>query len=182
MPYESHDEQDCAGFMGDSGIRRDLPVCFDAPGWENILLSRRGMALPGDVSGWAPPLGADTVFLYMDTYTSNSANPGRSGTVLCTLHPWKFGPGLSLNSTESGQGSWIRIGKNQFAVTVRRIMVNADGMAVGTVKFQGIVTLITENEFSGTLSAVSYDVDGNQIGPPTPTGNSIGKRIEVETE
>lgn len=132
--------------------------------------------------GGLPPWGADTVFLYMDTYTSNSANPGRSGTVLCTLHPWKFGPGLSLNSTESGQGSWIRIGKNQFAVTVRRIMVNADGMAVGTVKFRGIITLITENEFSGTLSAVSYDVDGNQIGPPTPTGNSIGKRIEVETE
>ncbi|HYK89472.1 MAG TPA: hypothetical protein VE398_11925 [Acidobacteriota bacterium] len=123
-----------------------------------------------------------TIYRYMDTYTSNSTNPAVSGTVLCTLHPWNFPSPMGLvSTTEAGQGNWIRIGKNQFAFTVRRIIVDASGMAVGTVKFRGTITLVSENEFSGTLSAMYYNSAGEWYGS-TPTAHSIGKRIEVEVE
>ncbi len=121
-----------------------------------------------------------TVYRYMDTYTSNPTNPYVSGTVLCTLHPWDFQSPMGLvSTTEAGQGNWIRIGKNKFAFTVRRIIVDASGMAVGTVKFRGTITLIAENEFSGTLSAVYYNSVGEPYGS-TPTAHSSGKRIQVE--
>ncbi len=123
-----------------------------------------------------------TVYRYMDTDTSNSTNPSVSGTVLCTLHPWDFLSPMGLvSTTEAGQGNWLRIDKNQFAFTVRRIIVDASGMAVGTVMFRGTIELISENEFSGTLSAVYYDSEGVAFGS-TPTAHSAGKRIEVEVE
>lgn len=122
------------------------------------------------------------VFPYMDTYVSNSTNPGVSGTVLCTLHPWDFpSPMGMVDTTESGQGNWIRVGKNTFAFTVYRIIADASGMAVGTVKFWGTITVIAKNEFSGTLNAVYYDSEGIQFAS-TPTAHTTGKRIEVEVE
>ncbi len=123
-----------------------------------------------------------TVYRYMDTYTSNSTNPAVSGTVLCTLHPWNFTSPMGLvSTTEAGQGNWIRTGKNQFAFTVRRVIVDALGMAVGTVKFWGTITLLSENEFFGTLNAAYYDSEGKQFAS-TPTARSMGKRIVVEVE
>lgn len=122
------------------------------------------------------------VFRYMDTYVSNSTKHCDSGTILCTLHPWDFSsPMGTVETTESGQGNWIRTEKNKFAFTVYRIIADGSGMAVGTVKFWGTITVTAEDEFSGTLNAMYYDSEGVPFAS-TPTAHSIGKRIEVEVE
>ena len=122
------------------------------------------------------------VFRYMDTYVSNSTKPSASGTILCTLHPWDFPSPMGIvDTTESGQGNWIRIGKNRFAFTVYRIIADAFGMAVGSVKFWGTITVTSEDEFSGTLNATYYDSEDEPFAS-SPTAYPTGKRIEVEVE
>jgi len=119
---------------------------------------------------------------WMDIYNSDSNRPGLSGTVLCTLPVGKSPSPMGMVSvTSTAHGSWIRIGKNKFAMTAWRIIMDANGTAVGTAKFWGTLTVGAENEASGTLNGEYYDSNG----VPYYTmkgGTSTGKRIEVEVE
>jgi hypothetical protein len=146
---------------------------------------------------WDGPEGPMPPFPYMDIYTSDSNNPGFSGTILCTLSVKNFtirtgdpqNPAwIQGNMTEAAQGNWIRIGKNRFAMTTYRILTDADGKPVGTdgkplgiVKFWGTVTVVGEGELSGTLNAEYYDSEG-RLFRSLLGGISTGKRIEVEAE
>ncbi len=112
-------------------------------------------------------------YFWMDTYTSNSTQPGVSGTVLCTM------PGSI--ATQSGHGSWIRIAKNTFAFTALRILIGPGDTPAGTAKFWGTVK-VGADEMSGTLNAQYYDLDGNPASPVLGPGTSTGKRIEVTVE
>ena len=40
-------------------------------------------------------------------------------------------PVIMGNMTESGQGNWVRIGKNRFVLTVYRILIDANGNSLG---------------------------------------------------
>jgi hypothetical protein len=119
---------------------------------------------------------------WMDIYTSDSNKPGVSGTVLCTLPVGKSPSPMGMVSvTSTAHGNWIRIGKNKFAMTAWRIIVDANGMAVGTAKFWGTLTVGAENEASGTLNAEYYDSNGVPY-YSMKGGTSTGKRIEVVVE
>jgi hypothetical protein len=119
---------------------------------------------------------------WMDTYTSDSNRPGVSGTVLCTLNAGKSPSPMGMVSvTSTAHGSWIRTGKNKFAFTAWRIIMDANGTAVGNAKFWGTVTVGAENESSGTLNADYYDSNGVPY-HSIRGGTSTGKRIEVEVE
>ena len=119
---------------------------------------------------------------YMDIYTSNSNGSEASGTVLCTLSVGKFASPMGIVSmTQAGHGNWIRIGKNKFAFTAWRIIIDADGHPVGTAKFWGTLTATTDDETSGTMNAEYYGPTGNRF--LTVTGGiTTGKRIEIEVE
>jgi hypothetical protein len=126
--------------------------------------------------------GFPTATPYMDTYTSDSTNQGRSGTVLCTL---PFGKSLSplgiITLTASGHGNWVRIDKNKFAFTAWRFLLNADtGQVVGTAKFWGTVTVETKDTFTGTMNAQYYRSDGTPL--VGFKGTTAGNRIEVQIE
>ena len=117
--------------------------------------------------------------LWMDTYTSDANRPGVSGTVLCTLPVGKSPSPMGLVSvTSTAHGNWIRIGKNKFAMTAWRIIMDANGAAVGTARFWGTLTVSEENEASGTLNADYYDSNGVRY-YSMRGGTSSAKRIEV---
>lgn len=119
---------------------------------------------------------------YMDTYTSDSNNPARSGTVLCTLPLGKSPSPLGIITlTASGHGSWVRIDKNKFAFTAWRFLLNADtGQVVGTAKFWGTVTVETKDTFTGTMNAQYYKSNGEPL--VGFKGTTAGNRIEVQIE
>ena len=126
--------------------------------------------------------GSPTAVPYMDLYTSDSNKPGVSGTVLCTLSVGSFPSPMGLVSmTQAGHGNWIRIAKDKFAFTAWRIIVDTVGHPVGTAKFYGSVTVIAENEISGTMNAEYYNSAGDRFFA-IAGGVSTGKRIEVEVE
>lgn len=119
---------------------------------------------------------------YMDIYTSNSNGSEASGTVLCTLSVGKFASPMGIVSmTQAGHGNWIRIGKNKFAFTAWRIIIDADGHPVGTAKFWGTLTATAHDETSGTMNAEYYGPTGDRFLSVTG-GITTGKRIEVEVE
>lgn len=128
--------------------------------------------------------GFPTATPYMDTYTSDSNNQGRSGTVLCTLpfgKSWSPPLGIYVTLTASGQGSWVRIEKNKFAFTAWRFLLNADtGQVVGTAKFWGTLTVQTKDTFTGTMNAQYYDSNGTPL--VGFKGTTAGNRIEVQIE
>ncbi len=111
-------------------------------------------------------------YIWMDIYTSNSKKTAVSGTVLCTL------PAVS-GITPTGHGSWVRIGKNTFAFTALRILIDLDGNPFGTAKFWGTVSVDEENDMSGTMNVQYYDLNGDPISPVLQ-GTSTGERIEIE--
>jgi hypothetical protein len=113
-------------------------------------------------------------YIWMDIYISDSKKPVVSGTVLCTL------PAVS-GITPTGHGNWVRIGKNTFAFTALRILIDPDGNPFGTAKFWGTVSVDAENDMSGTMNAQYYDLNGDPVSPVLQ-GTSTGKRIEVVLE
>lgn len=113
-------------------------------------------------------------YIWMDTYTSNSKKSAVSGTVLCTL------PAVS-GITPTGHGNWVRIGKDTFAFTALRILIDLDGNPFGTAKFWGTISVDGENDMSGTMNAQYYDLNGDPISPVLQ-GTSTGERIEIELE
>jgi|WetSurSiteA1Bulk_404760.scaffolds.fasta_scaffold83370_1 hypothetical protein len=117
---------------------------------------------------------AGQLYIWMDIYTSNSKNPAVSGTVLCTL------PAVS-GITPTGHGNWVRIGKNTFAFTALRILIDLNGNPFGTAKFWGTVSVDEENKMSGTMNVQYYDFDDDAISPVLQ-GISTAKRIEIKLE
>ncbi len=119
--------------------------------------------------------GLGRTLYWMDNYTSDSNRPGVSGTVLCTL-PIPL-PGM----TQSGHGTWIRVGKNTFAFTVLRLLTDANGDAIGTAKFWGSVTVDADDHLSGTMKSQNYFLNGTVIPPgDVLTAEFEGTRIEVK--
>ncbi len=120
--------------------------------------------------------GPGSTFLWMDTYTSDSTNQGRSGTVLCTLP--------NATSTHSGHGVWVRIDKNRFAFTAWRIMVVPNSQPVqpvGMAKYWGTVTITGSDTMTGTLNARFYNLAGGVLNT-MQGGTSSGTRVQIEYE
>ncbi len=129
--------------------------------------------------------GSPTTTPYMDLYTSDSNNQGRSGTVLCTLPLGKsFNPvlGVYVTQTASGHGIWVRIDKNRFAVTAWRLIVNADtNQVVGSAKFWGTITMQTNDTMTGTMNAEFYAQNGTVM-TSFKNGTSAGTRVAIQFE
>jgi len=133
-------------------------------------------SLDGAWFGKATMVGIPLPVPFMDIFTSDSNNQGQSGTVLCTLQLGKFPSPMGLvSSTPSGHGNWVRIGKNKFAFTVMRILMDADGRPVSTAKFWGTVTVQTNDTITGTMNAEYYGQDGKAFGGNT--GTTVETRI-----
>ncbi len=130
---------------------------------------------------WATIEGFPRQIPFMDTYTSDAQNQGRSGTVFCTLSVGKFvSPMGEVGVTPSAQGNWVRIAKNTFAFTAWRILVDADGRPVGTAKFWGTVSMQGTDSFTGTMNMAFYAPDGSRFGGFK--GTTAAKRISIEME
>ena len=141
---------------------------------------------------WKP---GGPIFPFLETHTASATNPFNSGTILCSLSLPDFDlyprdPGNPLmNLTEAGHGNWIRISKNEFAFTVNRILIYADGKPydpstlkpVGYVKFWGTRTVTSDGEYSGTLNADYRDGAGNLL-LALRKGITTGHRIPVDVE
>lgn len=112
-------------------------------------------------------------FFWMDNYTSDPTNQGRTGTILCTLP--------SVTATASGHGVWARIEKNKFAITAWRIRLGPNSQPLGLAKFWGTVTLPTNDTVTGTLNAEFYDLNGNVLNSMLG-GTSAGTRIQIQYE
>jgi hypothetical protein len=122
-------------------------------------------SLDGAWFGKATIVGMPLPVPFMDIFTSDLNNQGQSGSVLCTLQVGKSPSPMGLVSqTPSGHGSWVRIGKNKFAFTVMRVLMDADGRPVGTAKFWGTRTPQTSDTSTGTMNAEYYDQDGKVYG------------------
>jgi hypothetical protein len=130
--------------------------------------------------GSATMAGHPNPFPFMDVYTADSNNQGRSGTVLCTVATGKFpGPaGDLVSATPSAHGNWVRIAPNRLAFTAWRILLDEAGRPVGTAKFWGTLTVETKDTFAGTMNAEYYGQDGTAVA--SVTGTTAGKRIAIE--
>ena len=168
--------------------RKTLMLVLAIAAWAPMLGSAL-MAQEGEPSyspegawfAWARIVGRPNPFPFLDTYTSDANNQGRSGTVLCTLATRKFtGPtGTPVSVTPSAQGNWVRIDKNQFAFTAWRILLDEEGRGVCAAKFWGTLTIQTNDTFTGTMNAAYYY--GESTTPfSTFTGTTTGTRIAIE--
>jgi len=139
-------------------------------------------SLDGAWFGWATIEGLQP-FPFMDIYSSDSGNPGRSGPVLCTLStgviPGPVGPLVS--GTQSAHGNWIRVAKNKFAFTAWKILLNEAGQPVGMAKFWGSVTAKASDTFTGTVNAAFY-YGQSESAFATFKGTTVSHRIMVELE
>jgi hypothetical protein len=119
----------------------------------------------------------------MDTFTSSAATPRVSGTFLCTIPPGPYpnplDPSGWLSVTPSGQGNWKRVARNEYAFTAWRIVMDQTGAVVGTAKYWGVITPLSPNEYSGTMNAEFYRLDGSLLFPGTFTGTLSSNRIEI---
>lgn len=124
---------------------------------------------------------------FMDIYTPSSTGRADSGTVLCTLPPGKFPIYVNgqlsyyVSMVPAGHGNWVRTGKNKFAFTVGRILLDEKTKVAGTAKFWGTLTIETWNEFTGEIKAQFYGLDNQPIAPVIE-GTTAGRFIEVEVE
>lgn len=129
----------------------------------------------------------DATIPFMDIYTSHPNLHARQGTVLCTLSlprlDLPLGPGgesISVIGTQAGHGSWTRVGKNVFAFTAWRILLDLDGNAVGWARFWGTIRPDSPDHFSGTMNAAFYTKDFVALPMPPFTLTTEGTRVTVE--
>ena len=106
----------------------------------------------------------------VDTLTANAQRPGEAGTFLCNVRaigkvPNPLNPNGWLSVTPWGQGSWVRSGTNRAAFTAVRTIVNESGQFFGWAKFWGTMTLISENEITGTMNVQYYAANGTPLFP-----------------
>jgi hypothetical protein len=108
-----------------------------------------------------------------DVYYSSTSHPGRSGTVLCTIpgsgrFPVYVGGQLaySVRPLPVGSGTWLRTGRGSFAVTVWRLLVNADtGAPAGLGKFWGRGRVLETGQLSVAMRVQYFDIGGEAISP-----------------
>lgn len=155
-----------------------------------IALAQEGGPYYSPDGAWlaAATIGGQTI-PFMDIYTSGPTTPGRAGTVLCTLSTPAFpGPYGMTIATTAGHGNWTHIGKNQFAFTVWRILVDAepsnavpDGAPVGSAKFWGTITAIGPDRFEGIMQAEYYGPSGVAF-LSLPQFQTVGTRIAIHVD
>ncbi len=122
----------------------------------------------------------------LDTFTSNSQRHGVEGTFLCTIPaagkmPNPLNPNGWLSTTPSGHGNWVRIGTNKYAFTAARTVFDETGKLAGWAKYWGTVTPLSDNEYTGTMNAQYYRLDGTAF-TPLFTGTLHSNRIEIVFE
>jgi hypothetical protein len=123
----------------------------------------------------------------MDTFVSNAITPQVAGTFLCTIpspfYPNPTNPTGWLTVTPSGHGTWRRTGRNEYSFTAMRVVMDQNGAVVGTASYWGVITPVSADEYSGTMNARFYDLDGNLLYPPpfpdTFTGTLSSRRIVI---
>jgi hypothetical protein len=111
----------------------------------------------------------------LDTFAANAQRHGVEGTFLCTI-PAAFAGG----ETPSAHGNWVRIGKNKYAFTALRAMMNG-ATPIGWGKFWGTITAVSRDELTGTINAQLFDLGGTPISPQFP-GTLERHRIEITFE
>jgi hypothetical protein len=115
----------------------------------------------------------------MDTFTSNATTPRLEGTLLCTIPPGPYQTPLGwFNMTSSAHGSWKRIGKNEYAFDAWRTLLDLTGTPVGRARFWGVITPVSETEYTGTMNMGFYDLAGTPLLPPLVAAMS-SSRIQV---
>src|SRR5579871_6629431 len=119
----------------------------------------------------------------LDTFTSNALKPGMEGTFLCTVpavtqYPNPGNPNGWTKQTSSGQGNWLRVGRNKYAFTAIRTIYDENGNLFGYAKNWGTITQISKNEYTGTMNVQFYLLDGT---PSTPvfTGTLRSQRVAI---
>lgn len=138
-------------------------------------------SLEGAWFGRATIEGLPQPFPFMDLYSSDSNNPGRSGAVLCTLVTGAIpGPaGGLVSGTPSSHGNWVRIAKNKFAFTAWKVLLNEAGVPVGTAKFWGVVTAKAGDMSAGTVKAAFY-YGGSETPFAILKATTVSHRIPIE--
>lgn len=111
----------------------------------------------------------------LDTFVSNARRPGFEGTFLCTV-PAQIAGGL----TPAGHGNWVRIGTNRYAFTAVRIIMSGTTL-VGSARFWGTITAVSDDELTGTMNAQFYAPEGTPISG-VATATLERRRIEVTFE
>jgi len=123
----------------------------------------------------------------MDTFTSNAVTPRLAGTFLCTIpqsfYPNPMNPAGWLTVTPSGHGNWTWTGRNEYSYTAMRVVMDQNGVVVGTATYWGVITPVSPDEYSGTMNARFYRLDGTLLYPPpfpdTFTGTLSSRRIAI---
>jgi hypothetical protein len=123
---------------------------------------------------------------FMDTYASLQNEHGSRGTVVCTLASGRIllplgpqGALISVTTTQTGQGNWMRVQKNVYAFTAWRILTDPDGKGVGWVRFWGEIKPDAPDHFLGEISAF-YTLDFVALPiPPMPLPTE-GWRVAVQ--
>ncbi len=122
----------------------------------------------------------------LDTFTSDAQRHGIEGTLVCTIPavskmPNPMNPNGWLSTTPSGHGNWVRISMNGYAFTAVRTVFDETGRLFGWAKFWGTITVMSENEYTGTMNA-RYYLPGGTPFTPLFTGTLHSNRIEIAFE
>lgn len=122
----------------------------------------------------------------LDTFTSNPLKPGVEGSFLCSVpaiaqYPNPMNPSGWTRQTSSGQGKWVRIGKNKYAFTAVRTIYDEKGDLFGLAKNWGTITQISNTEYTGTMNVQFYLADWT---PTTPVfkGTLHSQRVLITFE
>jgi hypothetical protein len=124
----------------------------------------------------------------MDTFVSNAITPQLAGTFLCTIpaafYPNPMDPAGWLTVTPSGHGNWRWTGRNEYSFTAMRVVMNQNGVVVGTARYWGVITPVSADEYSGSMNARFYHLDGTPLYPSPPfpdtfTGTLSSRRIAI---
>jgi hypothetical protein len=123
----------------------------------------------------------------LDTFTSDAQRQGDAGTFLCTIPavskmPNPLNPSGWLGTTSSGHGNWVRIGKNRYGFTAVRTIFDENGSLFGWARFWGTITPISDNEYTGLMTAQYFLPDGRAMFPQPFTGTMHSRRIEITFE
>lgn len=129
------------------GVAQALPFAQQNAGMRGPAHSIEGAWIGTATIPGLPPTPS------MDTFTSNTATPGREGSFLCTIPPFRLpnpeNPIGWLTSTPSAHGNWLRVGKSKYDYTAWRIMMDQDGVPVGQARFSGTITRLSDEEYLG---------------------------------
>jgi hypothetical protein len=121
----------------------------------------------------------------LDTFTSNAQRHGVEGTFLCTIPavskmPNPFSPSGWVAATPAGHGNWVRLETNTYAFTAVRSLFDQNGSPFGWARFWGTITPVSDDEYTGTMNAQYYLLNGTPLFPANLTGTMHSHRIQIE--